>query len=228
MIGIGWVVNDGCAPKQKAGGPDEFARSLADLTSAPAGHRDDCPTCRLLNEDLACVGILTAPIATHAEEWLAARLPAKLESLPGLLLTRQLLAGNIKGTGTRALRKLCLFEAPGPFVRHWGPFFRRITITTDQILEEMFMAGDVQPAHALGLLVHLGGIAVDGAVPDQPADGARLAEVIERVDARRDRTRSTVVIDQEDTSSVLELKRFLRALYAGFVEDCEVKVYSPG
>lgn len=227
MIGIGWVVDDGCEPKRIAGGPGQFAESLAAAEAAPAGHRASCPTCRLLDEDLACVGILSAPVATRAEEWLAARLPADLASLPGVLLLGQLHEGNVKGAGARSLRKLAMFEAAGPVTRHWGPFFRRSTVTTDQIVEEMFCSGDVQPAHALGLLIHLGGIMVDDKVPDRPTDGAHLAEVVEMVHLRAKRTRCTVAIENTDEGSVLELKRYLRALYAAFVEDCQVRVYSP-
>jgi hypothetical protein len=227
VIAIGWVVDDGCAPKRGPGGAAAFADSLAGSDAPPPGHRDECGACRVLDEDLACVGVVEAKITATAEEWLAGRLPEEMESLPGLLLRKNLADGGVTGAGGRDLRKRGLCEAPGAFSRHWGPFFRRYTVTTDQILEEMFCAGDVQPAHALGVLVHVSGILVDGSHPRSTDDGPKLAELVEKPEARLDRTLPALSLRDDDDRSVRELKRYLRALYAAFVLDCEVKVFAP-
>lgn len=225
--GIGWVIDDGCAPKRSAGSPGSFAASLA-AGEPPVGHLLACPSCQLVGEDLACVGIVLPIVSARAEEWLLRRLPADLESLPGMLLTQNLHEGGVEGKGGRELRKRGYFEAPGPFSRHWGPFFRRTTVTTDQLFEELFCAGDVQPAHALGVLLHVGGVAVDGSIPHAPADGAKLSALFEAPASRRERVLCTLAAnDDDDDRSVSELKRFLRAAWAAFVLDCELRVFSP-
>jgi hypothetical protein len=224
--GIGWVVDDGCAPKRSLGGPDKFAASLAS-GEPPVGHLRQCPSCQLIGEELACVGVVEPLVSARAEEWLLRRLPADLESLPGSLLAKHLQEAGVEGKGGEELRKRGLFEAPGPFARHWGSFFRRTTVTTDQLFEELFCAGDVQPAHALGVLLHVGGVAVDGSVPHAPADGARLSALFETPASRRERVLCTLSIAKDDDRSVRELVRFLRAAWAAFVLDCELRVFCP-
>ncbi len=227
MTAIGWVVDDDGPDKRRAGGAAEFAQALAEVGAAPEGHKERCPTCSLLGEELACVGLVEPRISAWSEEWLAGRLPTELESLPGKLLQKNLEESGARGEGGARLRELGLCEAPGPFTRHYGPFFRRYTVTTDQLLEELFLAGDVQPAHALGVLVHLGGVAIDGNLPLQDADGIKLSEVFQDVASRRERVLCTIDHDEDDDPSQRELKRYLRALYAAFVLDTEVRVYAP-
>lgn len=226
MHGIGWVVDDACEPKRRAGGPAEFARALGEADAPPAGHRAACDVCALLDEELACVGVIEPRISALAETWLAGRLPEELDSLPGLLLRKNLEEGAVEGKGASALRARGLMEAPGPFSRHWGPFFRRYTVTTDQILEEMLCAGDVQAPHALGVLLHLGGVIVDGAPPLKPEDGPKLADVVARPETRRERVLCTLVPQEGDDRSLAQLKRYLRGLYAAFVLDCEVRIFA--
>jgi hypothetical protein len=226
-VAIGWVVDDGCPPKRGEGGAAAFAASLSDATAAPQDHQGSCDTCRLLDEELACVGIVQGPITAAAEEWLAGRLPEEMETLPGLLMRKNLAESGVAGEGGKRLRKAGLCEAPGSFSRHWGPFFRRYTVTTDQLLEEMFCAGDIQPAHALGVLLHVAGILIDGKQPVSPDEGPKLAELIQSPGTRVDRTLPALSPRDDDDRSVRELKRFLRALYACFALDVELRVFTP-
>lgn len=226
-VAVAWVVDDGAPDKRAAGGPVEFAAALAEATSAPAGHAAACPTCALAGEDLACVGLVHGKLSARAEEWLAGRLPYSLESLPGLLLRQSIEQGGVKGDGGAALRRAGLCEAPGPFSRHWGPFFRRVSVTTDQLLELLFAAGDVQPPHGLGVLIDLGALVIDGVVPETPEHGPRLGELIERPTERRERVLFGLAAPVDADASTRELVRYLRALWAAFVLDDEVRVISP-
>jgi len=225
-LAIGWVVDDGCPPKRGEGGAATFARSLSD-GAPPEGHRADCPTCKLLDEDLACVGVVESRLSAAAEDWLAGRLPEHIESLPGMLLRKNLGESGVTGATFAALRKRGFCEAPGPFSRHWGPFFRRVTVTTDQVLEELFCAGDVQPAHALGVLVHVGGIQIGRGQINSISDGGKLAHLMANLADREPMTLPALSLRDDDESGVRQLKRYLRALYAAFVLDCEVKVFTP-
>ncbi len=222
--GFGWVVDDDSPIKRKAGGPAPFVEKLIAGELQPCGA-EQCPTCALLDEQGACVGVIEAPIAPEAEEWLAGRLPASIDSLPGQLLRQNLKEGSITGSGAEQLRKRGLMAAPKPFTKHYGPFFRGYTVSTDQMFEQMLCAGDIQPAHALAILVHVSGIAVDDEVPAVAADGAKLSEIVQSPEDREARTLCTIHIDEGDERSTVQLKRFLRALYAAFVQDTELRVF---
>lgn len=224
-VAIGWVVDDGCDAKRIEGGAGAFAQSIADATEAPIDHKKECPTCQLLGENLACVGLVESPLSANSEEWLLDRLPTGLDSLPGLLLRKHLDEGQIEGKGGAVLRQNGLCEAPGPLSRNYGPFFRRYTIDGDQLLEELFCAGDVQPAHALALCVYFGAIGVDDKVLEDPGDGPKLAEIFEHVHTRESRTLLTIRYTDTDDDATRMLKRYLRALYAAFVLDTEVLVF---
>ncbi|RMH40611.1 MAG: hypothetical protein D6689_13200 [Deltaproteobacteria bacterium] len=222
-VGFGWVVDDDSPAKRVAGDPAAFVEALV-RGQVAACDPTSCPTCELLDESLACVGVIEAPIGPQAEEWLAGRLPPTIDSLPGQLLRQNLKEGGITGAGGEELRKRGMMAAPKPFTKHYGPFFRGFTVTTDQLFEEMLCAGDIQPAHALAVLVHLGGIAVDDRVPAAPDDGAALSDIVQHPESRAARTLCTIHIDDADDRSTVQIKRFLRALYAGFVQDTEIRV----
>jgi hypothetical protein len=224
LVGFGWVVDDDGAAKRAAGGPAEFARRLVTGALAPCAP-GACPTCDLLDEPAACVGVIEAPISPAAEQWLAGRLPASIESLPGQLLRQNLKDGHIDGRGAEALRRRGMMAAPKPFTRHWGPFFRGYAVTTDQLFEQMLCAGDVQPSHALAVLVHLGGIAVDDEVPLAAGHGPLLAAVVQAPAERPARALCTIQHEPDDDRSTTQLKRALRALYAAFALDTELRLF---
>jgi hypothetical protein len=223
-VGFGWVVDDDSPRKLAAGGPAEFARKLA------AGELDacdarSCPTCDLLDEPLACVGVLEPPISAAAEAWLAGRLPTSIDSLPGQLLRQTIKEGAIRGDRGDALRRAGFLAADQPILKNYGPFFRGTTVSTDQIFEAMLCAGDVQPPHALALLVHLGAVAVDDEVPLTQAHGARLSEIVQAPAVRATRVLCTIQLDEDDDASTTQLKRFVRALFAAFVQDTELRLF---
>jgi hypothetical protein len=73
--------------------------------------------------------------------------------------------------------------------------------------------------------VHLGAIAIDGVVPLAPADGARLADIVKDTGGRAQRCLCTVRVDSDaEDRSAQQLKRLVRALYAAFVQDTEVRL----
>src|SRR4051812_14771108 len=138
-----YVVDDGCSVKKSAGGAVAFAKKIpAEPAAAGAPEpASDCVTCPLLGGH-GCYGVIDPPVSATAEEWLVARLPGELESLPGLLLRKTLHDMRYEGEGGKALRKAGLLQASGPFIKHYGPFFRRYTVTSEQLLEQIFCVGD--------------------------------------------------------------------------------------
>jgi hypothetical protein len=176
---------------------------------------------------VGCLGLIETPLPAETERWLVDRLPGDIDGLAGFLLRKAIGDFGYDGSEGRALRERGLLQAPGPFTRHFGPFFRRFTVSSEQLLEELLCAGDVDPAHALAILVHLGAISVDGKVLVSLDEGVKLGEVVEQVDQRRARTACTLTLDSADSPSLASLKRYLRALWAGFAVDASVKVFGP-
>jgi hypothetical protein len=228
-MSFGYVVDFACPPKQVLGG------TLAAATRVAEGARlapdaSACAPCVIacrgaVAEGPACLGIVTTPVSAEAERWLAARLPEALESLPGEVLKQAVQAG-FQGARAAELRRAGKLAAKAPFTRGWGGLFRRFTVTTDQLIEQMFCAGDVEPAHALAILVQLGAVSVDGRVPVALDEGAGLAEVTAETAGRRARTQCAVTPTAADDASIAELKRFLSSLHAAFCVDARVIVVS--
>jgi hypothetical protein len=220
-----YVVDDGCSVKKAAGGAVAFAKQLpaaadAENTPKPA---DDCVTCPLLGGS-GCHGVIDPPVSATAEEWLVARLPAELESLPGLLVRKTLHDMRYEGEGGKALRKAGLLEASGPYTKHYGPFFRRYTVSSEQLLEQIFCVGDWSPVHSLGLLGQLGGIEVDGKALVSVDDAENYSALVQHPESRKKRTKCTIEVRDVDDRSVTEIKRMLIAGWAAFVRDCDLKI----
>ena len=217
-----YVVDDDAPVKKAAGGAVAYAKKLpADDASPP---HEGCATCALLGGTTACYGVIQPPVSATAEEWLVARLPADLESLSGLLLRKTLHDMRYEGEGGKALRKAGLLEASGPYIKHYGPFFRRYPVSSEQLLEQLFCVGDWSPVHALGLLGQLGAIEVDGSALTKVDDAERYAELVQHPEKRKSRTRCSLEIREGDDRSVVELKRLLMAGWAAFVRDCDLKI----
>jgi hypothetical protein len=223
-MSFGYVVDYRCAPKDALGGTLAAAGRIAE--GATLRPTESCAACQLAAAPGAgCIGVVATPISAAAEEWLLRRLPESIEGIAGVVV-KQAVATGFLGNRARPLRAAGKLGGPHPIERHWGGFFRRFTVTGDQLFEQLFCAGDVEPAHGLAILVQLGAIAVDGAAPGADASGAGLAELAGAPADRARRTQCTITETTGDEQQVAELKRYLRALYAGFCLDVPVRVFS--
>lgn len=229
---FGWAIDDDAPDKTAAGGAAQFAAGLADGERDYEAHRAACPSCRALDptgegEPFGCVGLIPAPLSAAVERWLVERLPDDIESLPGFLLRKAIGDFGYTGGYGRALREHGALEAPGPFTRHFGPFFRRFTVSSEQLIEELLGAGDVAPPHALAVLAHLGLVTVDGRALTSLEEGAAYGELMSDIPSRLARTRCAAEAAPSDDTPLIATKRYLRALWAGFVADAAVKVFAP-
>jgi hypothetical protein len=221
---FGFVVDDRGPDKVGAGGAVRFAAQLAETPIDEAAHAANCPSCALLGRPLGCVGLIPAPLSARVEEWLVARLPSEIESVGGFLLRKAIGDFGYDGARARDLRRAGRLAAPGPFERHYGPFFRRFVVSSEQILEELLCAGDIAPSHALAVLMHLSAIEVDGGVPTRVEDGEKLGALVEQPAERRARTRLNVTPEPGADPSLAGVQALVGALYAGFVLDTDVYV----
>ncbi len=216
-MSFGFVVDDR-GPEKKAGAL-AFAARLAERPLDEAAHVKECPSCALLGK-FGCVGQIATPIPAAVEKWLVEHLPSDLESVGGFLLRKAIGDFGYDGARARDLRKRGGLEAPGPFERHYGPFFRRFVVSSEQILEELLCAGDVAPSHALAVLMHLNAVEVDGKIPTKLDDGAKLGELIERPQERRARVKFSLAPSGDAATD--EVVALLAALWAAFVLDADV------
>jgi hypothetical protein len=221
-MSFGFVVDD--RGPDKAGGAVAWAARLAEHPVDEAAHAASCPSCQLLDRPLGCVGIVPAPLSAASEEWLVRRLPEDIESVSGFLLRKAIGDFGYDGARAKALREKGRLLAKGPFERHYGPFFRRFVVSSEQILEELLCAGDIAPSHALAILIHLQALELDGKLPEiLDTEGPKLGQIVSEPPTRRARTRLAVDFTDEDPS-LAGLKSLLGALYAGFVLDVDVYV----
>jgi hypothetical protein len=223
-MAFGFVVDDRGPDKTAAGGAVRFAAALAERPLDEAAHLASCPACALLGRPLACVGVVPTPLSAAVEEWLVQRLPEDLESVGGFLLRKAIGDFGYDGARAKELRTRGLLSAPGPYERHYGPFFRRFVVSSEQILEELVCAGDVAPSHALAVLMHLSAITVDGVLPTALEDGPKLGALVEKPGERRARMALTVAPAAGDAADLAGVKALVGALYAGFVLDSDVFV----
>jgi hypothetical protein len=223
-MAFAFVVDDRGPDKQAAGGAARFAARLAEAPIDEAAHYASCPACAVLERPYACVGLVATPLSARLEQWLVARLPSEIESVGGFLLRKAIGDFGYDGARARALRQRGGLAAPAPFERHYGPFFRRFVVSSEQLLEELLCAGDIAPSHALAVLMHLSALEVDGAVPTRLEEGDRLGALVADPPSRRARARLNLRPADGDDASIDAVKALLAALYAGFVLDVDVFV----
>lgn len=222
-MSFGFVIDDKGTDKTDAGGAMSFAAALADRPLDEAAHVARCPSCALLGATtIACVGMIDTPLSARAEEWLVERLPEDIESVGGFLLRKAIGDFGYDGARAKELRSAGRLVAKGPYERHYGPFFRRFVVSSEQILEELLCAGDIAPSHALAILMHLQAIEVDGAVPTKLEEGDKLGAIVSDVASRKTRTQLALGPVADADASVAQLRGLLAALYAGFVLDADV------
>ncbi|HJZ86942.1 MAG TPA: hypothetical protein VKN99_17340 [Polyangia bacterium] len=225
-MSFGYVIDYRCAPKDALGGIVAAATRLAEGVRLQPERTGACGACAIADvEGPGCIGVVSTPLPAAAERWLVEQLPDALETISGEVI-KQALSSGFSGQRARPLRAAGKLEARSAFERSWGSFFRRFTVSSDQILEQMFCVGEVEPPQALAVLVELGALAVDGRVPRELDEGAGLAEVATAdAAARRARTQCMVTPTSSDQPALLELKRYLRALHAAFCVDARVLLF---
>jgi hypothetical protein len=191
------------------------ARILETLGTACAG----CPV-NLVGQLFGCFGAVHYPIPAAAERWLLGRVQPP-GSAGAWLCLEYLTSFGLTGESIRNLRKTGFFEArAGSQVALEKGLFKRRSLSADQLLESILMTGSpLNPGHCFGVLVWLGAISLDGAVPAQPGDPslAVLAE-IQSWEEKQNRTR----LELGGEANFPEAEPFatlLKALYLSWVHD---------
>jgi len=139
-------------------------QTLLDLAGELKPFEAQCGGCpaNITGQPFGCSGYIRYPLPSRAEEWLMGRLPESLDSAAGQFLTRAIREMGYKGAPTRRMRRgrwqggKRFLERTRPARRRWGGFLRGTRITSDQVLEILWLVGSLEPAHCLFVSLFLG------------------------------------------------------------------------
>jgi len=167
---------------------------------AVAGHCAACPAG--LAREFTCHRRIRYPIAERVEEWLMGRLPRTLDCTAGALLARGLEEFGWDGEPVARLRAhgTTFFESRAPYGMRWQAGGETLEVSSDQLLQMMFMVGDLAPTHCLMLALFCGVLPHD----------ISLQELKDR--AGRTRALEAVSLPTQPDGEVEQLAAFLRTL----------------
>lgn len=145
---------------------------------AVAGSCASCPAS--LPREFSCHRRIRYPIAEHVEEWLMSRLPRSLDCTAGALLVRGLDEFGWDGSPVARLRASgpTFFESRAPYGVRWQAEGKTIEVSSDQLLQMMFMVGDLAATHCLMLALFCGVLPHDTSLQDLK-DKAGRAKALE-------------------------------------------------
>lgn len=156
-------------------------------------------------------GAINYPIGNRAEIWLLEQLPGVEDPLLFLMLMRTVQEFGYTGDETRRIRDQVgvYFQNPDTLARR----YTEMDVTTDILFEMTFLLGHLQPAHAVMLLFFYNAIPRDSITPEQMSalwhHQMSSTEFIEQFPFLHQ-------ISEQDEDSVLDMKRFLWALYRAY------------
>lgn len=174
-----------------------------------------CETCPAkLPREFACHRRIRYPIPEHAEQWLMARLPSQLGCTAGALLVRGLEEFGWDGSPIARLRAAgtTYLESRAPYGVRWQGPDGKIEISSDQMLQMMFLVGPLAPTHSLMLALFLGVIPHDTSlfVLKDPKDRASALAAAE--------------VASEPDPEIEQLAAFLRTLALGARLDASILI----
>lgn len=174
-------------------------------------HCEKCPAA-LTEHPYSCINSIAFPISAQGEQWLVDQLAPAGSRVLGHFLEA---AGSEDSRHVATFsnwRRAGFLEAKEP------PKADRagLSVRSDAILRELLLVGDLQPPHALGVLLHLQAM--------ETTDGRRgdeLLALIEQVNEDGDASDAPEIDfcirpEAEDDASTTELKQFLFALFRAF------------
>jgi hypothetical protein len=181
----------------------------------------DCPA-SVTGTPFGCHATIAFPISALAEEWLVARIPAPGSSTRQIFVDSMIKFGWGSESRIPEWRRLGLLERDESLRVSDGS--DGTPMTSDAILHALFMLGEVSPDHALGMLLITDAISTnDGRTGDELLQ--MLSEYAERdsLEGAPDIVFAIEPIEGEN-SGILELKRYLYALYIGFAAQAILRV----
>ncbi len=104
-------------------------------------HCQNCPA-NVFKRPFGCTEAVNYPIARATENWLLERLPADIKNPSLDMLLRFMADTGVDGAAVDAQRgRREIYESSQPLTRQWGGLFRKKIISSSQLLQIMFFAG---------------------------------------------------------------------------------------
>lgn len=183
-----------------------MVQDLIDQAEQLAPYAIYCEGCPANNtgKPFGCIGQIEYPISQKAEVWLLNQLPMPDETLPWILLKQGIQEFRSAGISVNTMRApdQPFFEERGVLVRALGEF----NVNTNQIFEMLFLLGHIRPSYAGMILIFFRAIARDMSADEIMALSKSPENAFERYPFLHS-------INEEDDSSIQQLKNFLRAVY---------------
>jgi hypothetical protein len=200
--------------------------TLAELESESASLETQAAACagcaaNFLNKPYGCFGCINYPIPESAERWLMSRVqpPGTLGADLCLEFMTEL---KVKGESIRQMRREGLLNATsGERLTLKKGFLSRQSLSADQLLETMLMAGNpLDPGHCFGVLFWLGAIAVDGVVPSDPQQRDLLLALLGlKTRAQKEERASLELGPDADSPEATIFATLLKGIYLAWVHD---------
>ncbi len=170
-----------------------------------------CPAA-LQGTAYSCTQSLSLPLSAAAEHWLVQQVAPAGSRAFDLFRTAADRHGYGEGNRFGNWRKAGFLEAKEAVTEQRGDFL----LTSDQVLNEMLLVGDIMPPHGLGLLLHLQALrATDGRTGDELLDllegvsGSGSAEEAPQIEF-------ALAPEKGEDPSIAEIKFLLYAVYRAF------------
>ncbi|MCC6614038.1 MAG: hypothetical protein IT320_11220 [Anaerolineae bacterium] len=183
-------------------------QDLLDQAAELTAYEAACVGCpaNIFARPFGCIDSIQYPLTEQSERWMLNRLPDIDQPLLWLLLRQGVQEMGYDGQAVKPLRTNGVyFESPFVFDRNMQDF----TFDSNQMFEMTFLLGHIQPSHA-GILLQF-----YGAVPRAPEANDILKIMNQTMTAEEITTQYpfTMTDDDSDDHTIVELKRFLRAVH---------------
>lgn len=174
-------------------------------------HCARCPA-SLNGQPYGCTQSVSLPLSHTGELWLVDQLPPAGSRALELFFDAASASGYGESPILDGWRRAGFLEAREPEKAERAG----LLVTSGQVVQELFLVGDLMPPHVLGVLLHLQALrASDG------REGDDLLALLENVDAQQSAENAPTIefaltTNEDDEASVRELKQFLYAAYVAF------------
>lgn len=203
----------------------ELAAAAAPLASQEE-HCRACPA-NFLGHAYGCYGATNYPVPRVAEEWLMSRLQLA-DQVGGFLCLRMIADFGYDGAPIQNMRRAGLFEASAPVSKILQKgFLSKKSVDSNQVLQAILAISEpLDPSHVMGVLVWIGGIALDGAVPTSMGDAPSL-QALSQLDGFAERSARTRLElgPPSDDPGIAGMQRLLAGLYAAFLNNAPTLVW---
>lgn len=218
----------GCVTINVGEEPVEKELHLSDLEAAALAlveHEHACASCtaNALSEPYGCFGAINYPISREGESWLMSRVQPP--NTMGAQMCAEFMAEfDVTGDKVKEMRDDgdMYFEASrAATVALTKGLLKRTSLSANQLLEAILMGSDLlEPDNSIGILLWLGAIRIEGAIPSSFEDQALLKKLIElRTQEQKKKHTQLELGPKACSESVIPFQVLIRSMYVSWIHD---------